>query len=291
LIFKPKKNMEPILEGDGMITIIWHAKREEDWSADWIERVFSKVPHQTITDYSQTKIIHRSLIVYNATVDITDYVQRASKEGIDFGFIHISDEWNRDSTDVYKFAKVVLRNYYKDLGPKVINFPLGMMTGWPFDLPIKNTADRIHTWSFSGHVDKTTRPEMVKYMSQVPLGKSFFKVCGEYYGYPLNPVQLAEMCNDSIFVPCPQGNCSIDSYRVTEALGAGAIPIVERSTYWSNLFGEDHPLLEIDSWSNAPALIASLLSDKDALDAKRIHTHNWWLDHCDRLTSRMIGII
>jgi hypothetical protein len=278
-----------------MITIIWHAKQEGDWSADWIEHVFSKVPHRTITDYSQTEIIHRSLIVYNATVDITDYVQKAVTEGVSFGLIHISDEWDRDDTDVYKHAKVVLRNYYKDLGPNVINFPLGMMTGWPYDLEIKNTEDRTYTWSFSGHVDKTTRPEMARWMSTVPNGKSYFKKCGEewgpFLGHALNPAQLAEMYNDSIFVPCPQGNYSIDSYRVTETLAAGALPIVERSTYWTKLFGADHPLLEIDSWSNAPALIATMLSDKGALDTKRIHAHNWWLNHCDKLANRMIGII
>jgi hypothetical protein len=278
-----------------MITIIWHTRREGDWSADWIEYLFRKVPHHTITDYSQTQIIHRSLIVYNATVDINDYVKRAQEENVAFGLIHISDEWDKDSTDIYRSAKVVLRNYYKDLGPDVINFPLGMMTGWPYDLKIKNTSDREHIWSFSGHVDKTTRPEMAKWMSTVPGGKSYFKRCGEewgpFLGHALNPAQLAEMYNNSIFVPCPQGNYSIDSYRVTETLQAGAIPIVERSTYWTNLFGADHPLIEIESWSNAPSVIASLLSNKSELDAKRIYTYNWWLEHSNKLANRMIGII
>ena len=278
-----------------MITIIWHAKQQGDWSADWIEYLFSKVPHRTITDYSQTKIIHRSLIVYNATVDITDYVQRAVREGVSFGLIHISDEWDRDDTDVYKHAKVVLRNYYKDLGPDVINFPLGMMTGWPYDLEIKNTEDRKYIWSFSGHVDKTTRPEMVKWMSTVPRGKSYFKKCGEdwgpFQGHALNPTQLADMYNNSIFVPCPQGNHSIDSFRVTEALQAGAIPIVERNPYWNNLFGNDCPFVQINEWADAPQLIQNLLDDFSAIDGLRTYVNKWWLDYTDKLSNRMIGLL
>jgi hypothetical protein len=272
-----------------MITLIWHAGRDGAWESDWIEYVFSKVPHQTITDYSQTQFINKSLIIYNASVDVTQWVKRAVEQNIEFGLIHISDEWDRDSTDIYKFAKVVLRNYYKDAGPNVINFPLGMITGWPRNVSVKDTANRTHTWSFSGHVDKTTRPEMAKWMSTVPRGKGLFSVCGQ--GWALNAAQLAEMYNDSLFVPCPRGNYSIDSFRVTESLQAGALPIVERDPYWVKLFGSDHPLIEIDNWSDVPAMIESLLADISVLDAKRIHAHNWWLDHSDKLANRMIGII
>ena len=36
----------------------------------------------------------------------------------------------------------------------------------------------------------------------------------------------------SIFVPCPRGNSSPDTFRLYEALEAGSIPIVERDEYW-----------------------------------------------------------
>ena len=39
-----------------MITIIWHSNRENSWEKDWIEYLFAKTPHHTITDYSQELI-------------------------------------------------------------------------------------------------------------------------------------------------------------------------------------------------------------------------------------------
>jgi len=278
-----------------MITISWHASKEKSWENDWIEFLFSNIPHKTITDYQQSQYIDNSYIVFNAGVDIAPFVNTMSKNGKKFGLIHLSDEWDKDSTDVYSMAHVVLRNYYKDLGDKVINFPLGWMNTFPYDLPTKILFDRQYVWSFSGHVDKTTRPLMAKSMSTVPKGKSYFKKCGENWGpfdgHALNPQELANMYNDSIFVPCPQGNCSIDSFRVTEALQVGALPIVERSDYWDNLFGSDNPLIQIDNWAQAPKTISELLSDPWKLEQQRSDTYIWWLKYCDKLKNKLTGLL
>jgi hypothetical protein len=278
-----------------MITIIWQINKENSWECDWIEYLFQKTAHKTITDYNQTQFIDRSYIVYNAGVNNDAYINSLSKSGKKFGLIHLSDEWDKDSTANYSLADVVLRNYYKDLGPKVINFPLGWMTSFPHSILPNSISERKYTWSFSGHVDKTTRPMMAEYMSKIPNGIGYFKKCGEnwgpFQGHALTPTQLAEMYNESIFVPCPQGNQSIDSFRVTEALQAGALPIVERSKYWSNLFGQDHPLIEIDSWDQAPAIIANLTQEHTSLEQKRSATYKWWIKYCDNLQNTIKGLL
>ena len=278
-----------------MITLIWQSNRENSWENDWIEHLFRNVPHNTITDYTQSQVVNRSLIIYNSLVNNTEYIKKLAAQGISFGLIHLSDEWGRDDTGLYKYTDIVLRNYYKDLGPTVLNIPLGWMNGYPHDMVTKSTEDREYVWSFSGHVDKTTRPEMVKWMSTVSKGKSYFKKCGEdwgpFQGHALNPTQLADMYNNSIFVPCPQGNHSIDSFRVTEALQAGAIPIVERSPYWNNLFGNDCPFVQINEWADAPQLIQNLLDDCSAIDGLRTYVNKWWLDYTDKLSNRMIGLL
>jgi len=274
-----------------MITIVWHTSRENSWESDWIEHLFRYTPHQTILDYLQTQFIDRSYIVYNASVNIQEYVKKLSATGKKFGLIHLSDEWDRDIVEHYPLANVVLRNYYKDLGNNVINFPLGCMNTFPYDLTINTLNDRKYTWSFSGHIDKTTRYDMAKYMSTVPNGQSYFKTCGQYHGYALTPLELSNLTNDSIFVPCPHGNCSIDSFRVYETLQAGALPIVESNPYWSNLLGNDHPLIEISDWSQAPSTIQTLLSDSSSLEQQRLSAHKWWIKYCDDLSNKLTGIL
>jgi hypothetical protein len=252
-----------------VIDFVWLCSRENSWECDWIDYLFDGVEADGI------------VVVYNATADIKSYLE---KHGPILGLIHLSDEWDKDPVDHYSQAKIVLRNYYKELGPNVINFPLGWMRTFPYTLTPKIIQERQYVWSFSGHVDKTTRPEMARWMSTVDNGKSYFKKCGENWGpfdgHALTPGQLAEMYNNSYFVPCPQGNQSIDSLRVCEALQAGAIPIVERSDYWSKLYGKDVPLLQIDSWSQAPTLINKLTEDLDKLEQLRVSTYMWWQNHC-----------
>ena len=36
-----------------MIKLIWQMDRDADWSRDWIEYIFKKVPHQTVEDQKQ----------------------------------------------------------------------------------------------------------------------------------------------------------------------------------------------------------------------------------------------
>jgi hypothetical protein len=274
-----------------MITLIWQCDYDSAWHCDWLEYLFTDIPHTTIKDPTQTQYIDRSLIIYNATVNNDQYLNNLAAKGFQFGLIHLSDEWNKDSTDKYQLASVVMRNYYKDLGSKVINFPLGCMNTFPYDLNPKTINQRQYTWSFSGHIDKTTRPAMAENMSLVDNGKSYFKRCGEYHGYALTPYEMAMMYNDSIFVPCPQGNESIDSLRVCEALQAGSLPIVETSDYWSKLYGNDHPLIQVDDWKHAPNLINMLMQDLLTLEQKRLSAYNWWNKYCDNLKNKIKGLL
>jgi hypothetical protein len=278
-----------------MITLIWQCDYNTAWECDWLEYLFKDIPHNTIKDTTQTQYIDRSLIIFNATVNNDQYLNNLSAKGFQFGLIHLSDEWSKDSTDNYQLANVVMRNYYKDLGSKVINFPLGCMKTFPYDLISKTINQRTYTWSFSGHIDKTTRPIMAENMLLVDNGQGYFKRCGEnwgpFQGHALNPVELANMYNDSIFVPCPHGNESIDSFRVCEALQAGALPIVETSDYWSKLYGNDHPLIEVDDWKHAPGLIKVLMQDLLTLEQKRLFTHNWWVKYCNNLRGKLKNIL
>ena len=274
-----------------MITLVWQCNLASSWECDWIEFLFQHIPHTTITDYNQSTCIDNSVLIYNSTVNNAAYLKSLSDNGITFGLIHLSDEWDKDPTDHYKLAKFVLRNYYKDIGPNVLNIPLGWMKTFPHNIIPKTSKQRKYTWAFSGHVDKTTRPMMVQYMSTIENGQHYFKKCGENWGafdgQALDPVGLAELYNDCLFVPCPTGNQSIDTLRVCEALQSGSLPIVERSEYWSKLYGADHPLIEIDNWNQAPEIIKNLTINMDDFEIKRLYTYNWWHDHCDHVKNKI----
>lgn len=265
-----------------MIKLVWHCHRDTAWESDWLEFLFADIPHTTVVDYGQTIKEDHCVFIFNSSIKNLAYLEQLREEGYSFGLIHLSDEWSKDSLDCYAPAKFVLRNYYKELDPKVLNFPLGWMSGFTHDLEIKTVDERKYTWAFSGHIDKTTRPQMARWMATVPDGLSFFKRAGEYHGYKLTPAEMSDVFNNSIFVPCPMGNCSIDSFRVTEALQAGSLPIVERNPYWEQLYG-NNPLLQIDDWSDAPELIKQLMTDLEKLETLRQSTHRWWIQHCSDL--------
>ena len=272
-------------------TLIWQCNPESSWERDWIELLFQRVPHTTIKDTELTTKRENSVLIYNSTVNNDEYIKDLHSKGMSFGLIHLSDEWYRDSIDNYSLAKFVIRNFCGNYAPNVHVFPVGCITGYPYNIPSKPSHERQYTWSFSGHTDKSTRPQMVEHMSTVPNGKYYFKSCGEYEGYSLNPMQMWEMYNDSVFVPCPKGNSVMESFRLCEALQAGSLPIVERSDYWTQLYGEHHPLIEIDDWSEAPALISSLINDSDALELRRLRTYSWWNTHCDKLLDKVKEIV
>ena len=279
-----------------MITLTWHANYPACWEPDWIEYIFSKTLHNTIIDPKQEQFIDNSYIIYNHHVNIVPYVEKMVQQNKNFGLIHLCDEWEADSTDHYKLAKIVLKNYYRNVNAdNVMFFPLGWSMTFPHTLPIKSTWDRQHTWSFSGTIAGPKRIDMVKSMINVPNGRHWFRPHWEDWGAPnkhaLTPVQLADLYNNSLFVPCPTGNHNIDSFRVTEALQMGALPIVEKSDYWTNLYGEDHPLIEIENWDDAPGTIKHLMSNMRSLDIQRALAYTWWIRYSNNLKTKITTLL
>jgi hypothetical protein len=279
-----------------MITLIWQTDYPSCWEPEWIEYIFSKTPHNTLIDPNQEQCIDNSYIIYNHHVNIVPYIEKMVQQNMNFGLIHLSDEWEKDPTDHYKFAKVVLKNYYRNINANnVVFFPLGWSMTFPSTLPIKSTWDREYTWSFSGTIASPKRVDMVNSMINVPNGMHWFRHPWEDWGGPnkhaLTPAQMAEFYNNSLFVPCPTGNYNIDSFRVTEALQMGALPIVEKSDYWANLYGEDHPLIEVETWNDAPGTIKHLMSNMRSLDIQRVLAYTWWIRYSNNLKNKITNLL
>jgi hypothetical protein len=114
---------------------------------------------------------------------------------------------------------------------------------------------------------------MNHFMSTLPRGKIYI---AKQHGPRLSVPDMSKIYRDSIFVPCPKGALSVDSFRVTEALEAGCIPIVEKSSYWRDLHGDMFPAVQIDSWEMAPKVVEKIYNDKDVLTSLGRQCQSWW---------------
>ena len=134
-----------------------------------------------------------------------------------------------------------------------------------------------YTWCFMGQVhSQGSRFEMIEALK---------KTSDQYYcninsGWQsddsLDTRVYREIMEQSIFIPCPRGNSNVDTFRLYEALEVGSIPIVEKSQYWRNLFGDDCPIIEVESWENAINDIQILSNNQDWLDKYSSDLCEWW---------------
>jgi hypothetical protein len=94
-------------------------------------------------------------------------------------------------------------------------------------------------------------------------------------------------------VPCPSGPLSPDSFRAFEALEAGCIPLLDMRTpldaereFWNRLFGQGHPVPQIDSW---PELLAALHRNLEEWPASSNRVFSFWQQHKRKMAHDLQG--
>ena len=152
-------------------------------------------------------------------------------------------------------------------------------------------SDKKYTWCFAGQIHaQGDRAKMID---------SLKKCNGEYHlhvaegwqsGDSLSTEEYKKILEQSIFVPCPRGNTSVDTFRLYEALEVGAIPIVEKSDYWRNLLGE-HPLIETASWGNISNDINMLLENSERMQEHSNKVQSWWNEYKKQLKQKISNTI
>jgi len=274
------------------LTIVWQRARKSVWEDSWVEYLFRNIPHKTIENLDHTQFIDNSVIVeaicwapyHNA------YIDEMAKRGLKFGLVHLTDESTQDSIESYKHCQFVLRNYYRgeNLGSNVMHIPLGWndgVTDLADNLP---TNQRKHLWSYVGERWDHNRNVMARVLQTIPNGVLYVV---HHSGPRMSTVDMSRLYRDSVFVPCPRGAISMDSFRITEALEAGCIPIVERSDYWTNMHGTDFPAIQIDNWAQVPTLIQQHLQDPTGLDILRNRCYNWWTARKSLITDDVTKLV
>ena len=274
------------------LTIVWQRARKSAWESSWIEYLFRNIPHTTIENLDHTQFIDNSVIVeaicwapyHNA------YIDEMAKRGLKFGMIHLTDESTKDNIDSYRHCRFVLRNYYRGegLGDNVMHIPLGWNDGVTDVADNLPSAQRKNTWGYVGERWDHNRNTMASALQTVPNGILYVV---HHTGPRLTPVEMSKIYRDCIFVPCPRGALIIDSFRVTEALEAGCIPIVEKSNYWKNMHGADFPAIQIDNWHEVPNIMQQYVSNPPALESLRLHCNDWWTDRKNYTTNSVTDLV
>lgn len=91
--------------------------------------------------------------------------------------------------------------------------------------------------------------------------------------------------------PCPSGPFTPDTFRVYEALEAGAFPIVDarpsngRPGYWEMAYGSV-PFPIVDDWETVGGHIESAL---DVWPAPNVHASAWWSEQKALMVTRLMG--
>jgi hypothetical protein len=273
------------------LTIVWNRARSASWESTWIEYLFRNIPHKTIENLDRSQFIDNSIIVESIcwAPHHNQYCQDLHDRGLKFGIIHLTDESTRDNIDSYRHAKFVLRNYYREgLPEKVLNIPLGYNDNFTDLTNNLNSRERKYLWSYVGERWDQNRNVMAGAMRTVPNGNLYVV---HHTGPRMSVVDMSRMYRDSVFVPCPRGAISMDNFRVTEALEAGCIPIVERSDYWAKMHGPNPPLIQIGNWQEVPNIIADLANDPARLEMVRLTCKQWWEERKLQLTDQIEDLV
>jgi hypothetical protein len=267
---------------------IWQS--EENAERHFVRRLFEPYISQHILD-GKHEVVLDNAILFDAWVYANDPDYYAAFRGKNAFLFHLSDEFYELGADRYVHFRGVFRSYWSSVfNPKhVMVLPLGI-SSVNTATSIIPASERRYAWSFVGDAAKSSRPELVRAMGPVEPHISYSNTPVRGIAFwnrnaaGIKRVQRSDfvkILQQSAFAPAPMGNANLESYRVYEALEAGAIPIVEKRLgldYFHSLLG-DHPLPTVRSWRQARKLVQRLLEDPQALDELQQKCFEWWKGH------------
>ena len=264
------------------IRVVWliNARFEREWLWTLLTEVG---PIEEIEEAGDDLHPPNSIFIINKSFEYEPYFAQYEAAGIPYAVIHTSDEYYNDSYKFYDHAMCswIARNYWHPLLSKrqnVITFGLGWKNGFASAAappPPENFADRPYVVSFAGNIHHAFRYNFVKTFASIEPNKFHLTQDGFDSVNGLDIVSYRALMNQSKYVLCPIGHCNIDSFRVYEALEAGAIPItisitsMQKWLYWEALFGAQVPWIATPTIEDAYSELQKRLShDNGGADVK-----------------------
>lgn len=292
------------------ISLVWQYDRAKAWEEDWLMELLMGLDIEIVDDTQFEIYRNHSIIVVAADQEkkMIPYCNKLKELGYQFGVILLYDEYYRGTDVYYDYPLFIFKNYWhKKYEPyaHVTCFLLGYKSGfWSKDSQtIKSASQRKYMWSFAGQIARkytaaekqnkycNARKEMCKHMRSIP-NNYIYSIYGWNSPKSLKVADYQELMLDSIFIPCPRGYWNLESYRLSEALECGCIPIVETEPvdYYRKFLG-DHPFITISSWEEAPQKIQELLDDPIALEERRQQCMQWWLEYKKKTNQTFVETI
>ncbi len=318
-----------------MLTLVWQADPAMMLESEWILRVIemSGVAYEQVIDLHHQWIGPGAIVVTRGEpcdgISTHDYLRRFRDAGLSVGAIHVGDEFSQQPVDFYEAAAFVWRQTERPGvadRPNVRWFPLGFKKGLVQHLEPQPIAQRKLLWSFAGFVPgRLSRRSMVHHARRIPggameLGKAFNDSSS------LSFDNYVRMLCDTKYCLAPGGNRHVESYRVYEAMMAGAVPVVEVLTvrklllkvikdvfsrershtytpwtwcYWQEIFwwlrhrdlwteqfGPDFPCPKVKSWRDLPRVL-----DHTQLETLAQRVQQFWTDYQQRMGARLAADI
>lgn len=260
------------------ITLVWQRDKDATWETDFVHYLFSDITLDIVDNLDHTRFIDKCVLIdtLHAAPYHNEYVREMKRRGLKFGLVHLTDEGSDNDISSYPECDFVVRHFYrKGVQDHVLTVPLGWTVGTRNINSDKPSSERSLNWSCIVHRLDQSRVNLANVFQNMPNGM-FYAV--DHHGPRLSTSEMSRIYRDSIFVPCPSGRITPESFRVFEALENGAIPIVEKTDYWHLCYGIDFPAIQIFSWQEARETINIMLADQVVLEKYRRHCVNWWTE-------------
>lgn len=164
-------------------------------------------------------------------------------------------------------------------------YPPQMHELMPVDPPEK-TLD----YFFAGQITHKTREEMQKWLIEIDKwdGLKGEVIFTDGFTKGLKPADYFAQMALAKTVPAPSGPVTTDSFRLFEALEAGAIPITENREYWKFFFGQEELFPVLDSWE----YLQGYIGDQIALyPSKHNNVFAWWQDYKRQMVLKIVNQI
>lgn len=230
------------------VRIQWLSSDKNLFEVDWIRFLFKGVQDFVDMEFDSRKIHAdtNTILICNHAVPYRSVLDRVRANGKKYAIVLLSDEnllepceWLHDPACVKLHRNYIHPNQLNH--PKVQFFGLG----YKRDLVrhLKNpVSSRDYRWCFAG-TPHGERQKMLDIFQEVKSYK--IHTCSGFGAEDgLTTEEYVKMMQRSVFALCPEGQDSMDSFRIYEALEAGCIPVTRthsrqfliKPSYWHAAF-------------------------------------------------------
>mmetsp|Transcript_39334 Transcript_39334/g.123991 ORF Transcript_39334/g.123991 Transcript_39334/m.123991 type:complete len:316 (-) Transcript_39334:199-1146(-) len=293
------------MKSDASASIIWHGNQFMGMESDFIEHFLGGLYRSSINDTNFNTFAPNAIIVVQETFPVVgkrefwepfvSYLKEFKAMEFSVSVFLTSDEKYLAPFDWVDDVDLYLRNCWhpalEEMREKVVALPFGFKSGFylPSELrrlgsvspsSCRGILGRKFVWNFIGNANcSTSREKLVEeiFKHGKPRELQGFLHLTHTFDDPFHGLgvqQYRRVLEDSAFTFCPEG-VHVESYRLTEAIESGSVPIVTCNYYFDGLFGDAHVLPCVNDWS-WEELQAVMESVKQRLAGDPCYLQSWW---------------